>query len=59
MKFEGLYAQERPGTFKKIWGFKASPESFSVKQVMTAFRYSGNHFVPVDKKALHVDAVAL
>lgn len=59
LKFEGLYAEERDGVFKKLCGLKSCPEIFSAKQVVTAYRFSINHFVVVDKKAVQVDAVAL
>mmetsp|Transcript_20922 Transcript_20922/g.38773 ORF Transcript_20922/g.38773 Transcript_20922/m.38773 type:complete len:288 (-) Transcript_20922:1916-2779(-) len=59
MKFEGLYAEDRPGLFKKLCGLKLSPEFFSAKQVTVAYSFSGNHFVTVDKRAHQVDAVAL
>jgi hypothetical protein len=58
MKFEGLYVEERKGIFKRIWGLKASPESFTMKQVSGAFRFSSNRFVSTDKRA-QVDAVTL
>lgn len=59
MKFEGLYAEDRPGVFKKLWGLKVCPEQFSAKHIATAFRFSGKNFVAVDKRSLQVDAVAL
>jgi hypothetical protein len=59
MRFEGLYAEQRKGVYRKVYGLKGTPESFSVREVSAAFCFSSGQYVGVDKWSTTVDAVVL